>query len=70
MTFSEKGTKMTTKLLISKFEIISFFLKIHEKKIFHSFFSSEKRVTLVVKKSLFLSILLEKLRITNFEMWS
>ena len=44
VTFSEKGTKMTSHLHTSKFEILSFFNKIHKNKIFHSCFSFEKCV--------------------------
>ena len=44
MTFSEKETKMSSQLHISKLEILIFGNKTHEKKIFHSFFHSEKCV--------------------------
>ena len=39
VNFSEKGTKMTFQLHILKLEILSFFNRIHAKKIFPSFFS-------------------------------
>ena len=70
MIFSEKGTKMSSQLPIY-FEILIFCNKIHENKMFQSFFNSKKCVTYIrYKKSLFLWILLEKLRISNFEMLS
>ena len=45
VNFSEKGTKMTSQLHISKLEILSFFDKIHKNNISHSFFSFKKCVT-------------------------
>jgi len=38
LLFPEKGTKMTSKLHISKSKSLSFFKKIHINKIFHSLF--------------------------------
>ena len=61
---------MTSHLHISKFEILIFFNKIHKNKIFQSFFSSEKCAMSDQRQkvAVFLSILLETLRISNFEM--
>merc|ERR1711997_1389287 len=66
-TFSNKGIEMTFQLHISKFEILSSFNEI--KKIFIAF-SVQKSVChgTLEKKSLFLWILMKKLRISNFEM--
>jgi hypothetical protein len=67
-TFSEKGTKITSQLHISKFEILIFFYK---NKTFQSFFSSEKCVTSHwrQKVTVFMDFFWEKLRISSFEMW-
>ena len=69
MTFSEKGTRMTSQLHISK----SWFFSIKSVKTkYFKTFSVQKSVSRHIgdKKSLFLWTLLEKLRISNFEMWS
>ena len=71
VTFSEKGTEMTSQIHILKFDILSFFNRIHRKEIFQSFFSSKKFVSSLLRQKFTVVMdLLEKLRISNFEIWN
>ena len=69
--FSEKGTEMTSQLLISKFEILCFSNKIHKNSAFlslirHTFFEHE----IIRNIFVFIDLFEEILRISNFEMSS
>ena len=71
VTFFEKGTKMTSQLHIWKFEILIFSNKIHKTNDFLSLMHHDTNFwTEKLWNILFLCILLKKLRISNFEMWT
>ena len=72
VTFSEKGTKMTPQLHISKFEIFSFSIKIHKTSDFLSLlgcgpiFLNRKNNEIFC----FYGFYLKEIRISNIERWS